>query len=239
MKKRLSGSYLKIFCIILIAGLLNTIGSFAQTNASVVLSTNIDDKWDEIENEWVNLAKDTVEEIEKELEENEKELIEKIVRELITNIRNGVEIPEAVGKVIEKYKYNKLSEEDLIYIGEEFYDGASKVLDEQRRATDERNRATDEMRQATDEMRQATDERNRATDERKKRLIEDLPAGELELLSLKKYKDRSLEWIKSTFKEGIQGKIDLFIKYDYFIKQETMDWLKELGISTEGLKAKD
>ena len=218
MKKRLSGSYLKIFCIILIAGLLNTIGSFAQTNASVVLSTNIDDKWDEIENEWVNLAKDTVEEIEKELEENEKELIEKIVRELITNIRNGVEIPEAVGKVIEKYKYNKLSEEDLIYIGEEFYDGASKVLDEQRRATDERNRATDE---------------------RKKRLIEDLPAGELELLSLKKYKDRSLEWIKSTFKEGIQGKIDLFIKYDYFIKQETMDWLKELGISTEGLKAKD
>jgi len=41
------------------------------------------------------------------------------------------------------------------------------------------------------------------------------------------------------FKESALDDIEqIFIEYDYACKQETVDWLNQLGISTKGLKVK-
>jgi hypothetical protein len=73
----------------------------------------------------------------------------------------------------------------------------------------------------------------------REKIIAGLPQNEQEILSLQSsHKDKSLEWIKNTFWKEIQGIIDLFVKYNYFCKPETIARLNKLWMPTENLKVK-
>ena len=217
MKKKFCISYFKIFCIIII-GLSNIskslaqdeiYGNYADTLAAVPA-------FQRMAIEWIEKGKAVISDAYKEKFEQVAWLVIKDKNEMtqigVTNIAR---------------ENNCLQWEVLLsMVGSGFLKDATKIIEETRTANE----------QVRKEIEQLTGEKERISEETKRKL----PENEQLIMSLKiKYKDRSAEWIKSNFGEGIQGSVDAFIHYNYACKQETINWLKELGIPIEGLKVKD
>jgi len=110
----------------------------------------------------------------------------------------------------------------LIMVGNGFSRNALKIIEETRTANE----------QGRKEIEQLTEENERIAKENEQR------ANRLEegILGLK---SRGSEWIKKNAIEEVKSIVSILSEQKHEWKQETIDWLKELGIPTEGLKVKD
>ena len=214
MKKKLCISYLKIFGILMIAGLLNIskslaqeikYGNYADTLAEVPA-------FQRIAIEWVEKGKTMVPEADRAKFEQVAWSVIKDKNEMtkigITAIAEENNCPQ--WKIL------------LSMVGNGFLKDATKIIEETRTANE----------QGRKEIDQLTGEKERIAEENEQKAI----GLEQAILGVK---SRGSEWVQKNALQEIKSIVSTLSEQKYEWKQETVDWLKELGIQTEGLKVKD